>query len=281
MIYDEQIALNFNGYEDIYEIQYKALQIPMFPYEVFYNVICVDEWFIKQNYYLISNYGRLYSLYSKFIMNPRTDDHDYQIVSLSLANGGNRNFKLHRVVLGTIFPIFNSNKFTVNHKDTNKFNNAVWNLEWATVAMNNAHAIANNLRDFAKGERSALSTLSDIEVFQICEILSTDCKTQFKDIASKFNVTSTAIEKIYHKKNWLHISDNYTFLERGNSSNFTLDQIHFICKYFQDISSARIDYIKIAEVFKMNCDKRFMDRLDSIRRGTNYKQISCQYNIVY
>ena len=52
---------------------------------------------------------------------------------------------VHRLVAEAFLPNEN-NLPTVNHKDGNKHNNTVENLEWASYSANNIHALRNNLR---------------------------------------------------------------------------------------------------------------------------------------
>ena len=52
---------------------------------------------------------------------------------------------IHRLIAETFIPN-PENKPTVNHKDGNKLNNNISNLEWNTYSENNQHAIDNDLR---------------------------------------------------------------------------------------------------------------------------------------
>lgn len=104
-------------------------------------------------YYQISNLGRVKSLNrtivyspSKFypngrvrvlkekILTPSVDKKGYEFVQLFI-NGNYRSKKIHRLVAEVFIPNPN-NLEQVNHKDENKKNNKVSNLEWCTLIYN-------------------------------------------------------------------------------------------------------------------------------------------------
>ena len=74
-------------------------------------------------------------------------------------NGKATKFALHRL-LATHFIDNPLNKRTVNHIDGNKLNNALSNLEWATVAENSQHAYDTGLQPYRRNY-----SLSDYEAF--------------------------------------------------------------------------------------------------------------------
>lgn len=59
----------------------------------------------------------------------------YKEVLLS-ENGKTKSYLVHRLILSTFEPIENEENFDVNHKDGNKLNNNVSNLEWCTRSEN-------------------------------------------------------------------------------------------------------------------------------------------------
>ena len=79
------------------------------------------------------------------VMKPRPDKDGYLHISVTI-NGRHMTPSVHKMVALTFIPN-PENKPTVNHKDGNKRNNTVENLEWATVEEQNHHAIATGLRD--------------------------------------------------------------------------------------------------------------------------------------
>lgn len=90
----------------------------------------------NKNYYIHPD-GRIYSKYTYMLLKPR--ENTYMYVRLNKVN-----MAIHRLVAQHFIPN-PENKPFVNHKDGNKLNNHVNNLEWTTIAENNQHAIDTNL----------------------------------------------------------------------------------------------------------------------------------------
>ena len=80
--------------------------------------------------YQISNYGNVYSKQSKKIIPSWNDGNGYRAIHL-WKNNRQYTKKIHRLVAEAF--ISNPNNYRdVNHKDENKENNVVFNLEWIT-----------------------------------------------------------------------------------------------------------------------------------------------------
>ena len=102
-----------------------------------------EEWRDIEGYeglYQVSNLGRVRSLNCRGhkgcigILTPRLDGKGYEMVAL-YKEGKARNTKVHRLVAQAFIPNPN-NLPQVNHKDENKTNNNVKNLEWCTNKYN-------------------------------------------------------------------------------------------------------------------------------------------------
>jgi len=81
--------------------------------------------------------------FSQTELKPAIDKKSYQKVYLSV---GSKKYtkRVHRLVSLTFIPNPHE-KICVNHKDTNKQNNSVDNLEWCTNTENMRHAFANGI----------------------------------------------------------------------------------------------------------------------------------------
>lgn len=89
--------------------------------------------------YQVSNTGRVRSLNylhtgKTKVMKQGTNKGGYKVIGLH-RNGKRKVHSVHRLVALAFIPNPNNYPF-INHKDENKTNNAVWNLEWCTPKYN-------------------------------------------------------------------------------------------------------------------------------------------------
>lgn len=95
----------------------------------------------------VSNEGRVRSLLrgTPRVLKTTMDAKGYHRIRVTIERD-KKGFKLHREVAKAFIPN-PYNKPQVNHKDGNKNNNSVSNLEWVTNKENTHHAIKNGLWD--------------------------------------------------------------------------------------------------------------------------------------
>lgn len=88
--------------------------------------------------YEVNQFGEIRHKKRKQNLKPRNNNGGYQYVSFKVE-GKNVNFAVHRIVANAFIP--NPNGYTeVNHKDFNRCNNCVDNLEWVNSSQNKKHA---------------------------------------------------------------------------------------------------------------------------------------------
>jgi HNH endonuclease/NUMOD1 domain/NUMOD4 motif len=98
----------------------------------------------KYKSYAIYKDGRVYGLAMKKFLKPQNGSDGYISVGVSL-NGKRKHKLIHILVAQTYIKNDDKNKIEVNHKDRNKENNNVDNLEWVTHGENMKHFHDNKI----------------------------------------------------------------------------------------------------------------------------------------
>lgn len=93
--------------------------------------------------YRVDENGRIFSVRKNRLLTPMRTEQGYLRIQLYMS-GKCEYVAVHRLVAETFLPNPN-NLPIVNHKDGNKSNNHVSNLEWATQSYNVRHAIQSGL----------------------------------------------------------------------------------------------------------------------------------------
>ena len=145
-------------------------------------------------------------------------------------------------------------KPSVNHKDGNKHNNYISNLEWVTRSENQRHAIETGLK--GKGDLLYNSELLEDDVHLVCRHLVDGWL--ILDIANKFSVSKDIIRKIRAG-------------EESSVSIYTDDKVHEVCRLLQE---GKLSQIAIART--VGVDKTLVN---GVKSGTSWLHISKNYVI--
>ena len=98
--------------------------------------------------YYISNYGNIKNIKTNKLLNPKKDKDGYLEIALS-NHCKKKYYRVHRLVAEYFIPNIN-NKPQINHKDRNKANNKVDNLEWCTNQENAIHCFKTGRKIYTR-----------------------------------------------------------------------------------------------------------------------------------
>jgi len=171
-----------------------------------------------ENCYQVSNLGNVRSLdrsltdkngkirsYAGRLIIPHTDRDGYYRVNI-MSNGRiwYRFRAIHRLVALTFIGDPLDDSFVVNHKDGNKQNNRVDNLEWVSQSENVKHALRLGLRP--SGEDHRWHRLTEYQVSQIPHLKQMGYS--LKKISQLFNISYGCIKNIAAGRKWKYLSNN-------------------------------------------------------------------------
>lgn len=140
------------------------------------------------NKYSVTSQGEVYSLKGKKKkLIGKIHKGGYREILIN-HNKKRKYILVHRLILST-FTENLGDKRTVNHKDGNKLNNALSNLEWATDSENQIHAIKTKLVNHKIN-------------FEIAEQIRGE-NGSHRELAIKYGLGKTMIGYIKNNKRWI------------------------------------------------------------------------------
>lgn len=155
-----------------------------------------------ENMYQVSNTGNVRSLdrvtktvsgqriYKGRILSLAEHSAGYLVVNLRLGAKGGVVHYVHRLVAAAFLE---KSKLFVNHKDLDKKNNSIDNLEYVSNKENLLHAYKN-------GVKVGKTILDAKQRKEIRELRKTGIK--LKVLANKYNVSESAISEVYRGTTW-------------------------------------------------------------------------------
>lgn len=151
--------------------------------------------------YEISRSGKVWSKFTGKILKNVVDADGY--LNVTLCAMSRKNMRIHRLVALHFIP--NPNNYPqINHKDGNKLNNSVENLEWCTCRHNIRHSFDTGLNFGRKGEKNYMAKLTERQVVDIKKKIMQGLRVG--DIAEDYNIGVYIVSKIKHGKLWSHVT---------------------------------------------------------------------------
>lgn len=223
-------------------------------------------------YYEASNYGRIrttdhysingHMLYGHFLAQHETTD-GYLAINHSISGVATG---VHNLVARAFFGIpEDKNLCQVNHKDENKHNNRVNNLEWCTHAYNVNYGNRVNHQQQTMAKRGYINK-KFLHGFYIININSKSKKLYFSTMqcARDFNLNHLSIlDCLSTRKKHSFTSKGYTFCFADDYYKGYLNTIHRVHKNGVPVKKLKAVNKKTGKVILANTQKELADKIGS------------------
>lgn len=230
-----------------------------------------DIEFKSNDYYYplaVSSCGKVKNLVTGNIRKQPLGSHGYPIIS-RFFEGKNQCICVHRMVAEILIPN-PEEKRCVNHKDSDRTNNSLINLEWVTHAENSQHAAKNERFVFngVCGEGSNLALYPDSKIHEVCKDIAEGMRNI--DVARKHNIPAGYIKALKANKSRRDITTLYTFPEFKKQS-VAESTVRWICERIAE-GLTRTEIISLSTNPKVT-----VTLIKNIRQKGSYKIISDLY----
>ncbi len=156
--------------------------------------------------YTVDTSGRIYSGFRKRFLKPYPNKNGYLLIDINHC-GKVYTRQVHRLVAKAFIP----NPLhleTVNHKNGDKTDNAVTNLEWMTIKDNVRHAWKTGLAKPRCGELNPANVYPEQLIHLVCQLIEERYYSN-KEIAEMCGVNVTLIRDIKFRGKWKQVSSLY------------------------------------------------------------------------
>lgn len=163
----------------------------------------IEEWLAIQSYggmYFVSNMGNIKNRFGKILAQDCRADQYCRICLCK--NNIKKNHYVHRLVLSAFIP--NSTDMQCNHKDGNRSNNHLDNLEWMTSKQNVQYSFDVLNRQMPRGEQNPVSIFTERDV-QYIRASYSGKRGGIKALAQEMKANPQTIANILQNKSWQHI----------------------------------------------------------------------------
>ena len=274
---------------EMYNEKYNQLCARML-YDKFGNLLSYDgEIFVQVIWnnmlvprYLVSNYGRFYDIERDAFLSQSTDKDGYFRCTLNINGVGKKTIRVNRIELMSFCPIDNYNELVCNHKDGNKQNNYIGNLEWVTSIDNTRHGWDTGLNK-NKGENHPNSVYSNEEINTFCNYINMGYKNN--EICDALNVhdkilrtrLSATLSSIRNGLTHTDISMQYSFMNGVQEAKYSEMFAHVLCNFLSDGNT--YTYKELSNLLQIPNEQRiyFRNFIKKLIEGDTYKNVSCQY----
>lgn len=203
------------------------------------------------SHYLISNKGRILNPHTNTYVKPYISQAGYALVAKRITKGSR---SLHRAMMEAFFGLIPEN-LVVNHKDGNKLNNILSNLEIVTHAYNTQHAYATGLAHGRRGEDHHSNKVTEEDVLSMYAMFEMGLNNDY--VAEKFNLHSRYVSLVRHGKRWEHVYNRVgkTFPRSFTIGAYTLTQV-----------AEAIELLKLSDISNINISKQTGIEVSNISR---------------
>lgn len=157
--------------------------------------------------YFINEQGQVWSVTKSRLMSPQTDaTHPYPWVLLTKPDNKKQPTTVYFLMRLTWMPYapgevgIGANKWCVNHKDGNKLNSSLDNLEWVTNSQNAKHAWENGLQAKGADKKNAIFTPVDVTLIR----LRVKYGESAYSVSREYKCAYSTIKKICRFESWKH-----------------------------------------------------------------------------